>query len=110
LDTPLQLVAYFLNPYYAYNDSAIFDNEEVMDGLISTVETFYHGDYDKQNQVLNEELHKYKDQVGHFGKNVAKAGCKNYDFCPRMHVEIDVYNVLFCMQPTNTVFYCLMMV
>jgi hypothetical protein len=59
---------------------------------------------------LNEELHKYKDQVGHFGKNVAKAGCKNYDFCPRMHVEIDVYNVLFCMQPTNTVFYCLMMV
>jgi hypothetical protein len=39
LDTPLQLVAYFLNPYYAYNDSAIFDNEEVMDGLISTVDS-----------------------------------------------------------------------
>ncbi|PWZ38876.1 hypothetical protein Zm00014a_043588 [Zea mays] len=64
LDTPLQLAAYFLNPYYAYNDSSIFDNDEVMDGLISAVETFYH------------------DQVGHFGKNVAKAGCKNYDFCP----------------------------
>lgn len=54
LDTPLQLAAYFLNPYYAYNDSSIFDNDEVMDGLISAVETFYHGDYDKQNQVLNE--------------------------------------------------------
>ncbi|KAJ1287784.1 hypothetical protein BS78_02G037200 [Paspalum vaginatum] len=82
LDTPLQLAAYCLNPYYAYNDSSIFDNEEVMDGLISAVETFYHGDYDKQNQVLNEELHKYKEQAGHFAKNVAKAGCKNYDFCP----------------------------
>ena len=44
LDTPLQLAAYFLNPYYAYNDSSIFDNDEVMDGLISAVETFYHGD------------------------------------------------------------------
>ncbi|KAJ1259807.1 hypothetical protein BS78_10G184300 [Paspalum vaginatum] len=82
LDTPLQLAAYCLNPYYAYNDSSIFDNEEAMDGLISAVETFYHGDYDKQNQVLNEELHKYKEQAGHFAKNVAKAGCKNYDFCP----------------------------
>ncbi|KAJ1256169.1 hypothetical protein BS78_K075300 [Paspalum vaginatum] len=34
LDTPLQLAAYCLNPYYAYNDSSIFDNEEVMDGFI----------------------------------------------------------------------------
>jgi hypothetical protein len=55
-------------PTSAYNDSSIFNHEEVMDGLISVVETFYHGDYDKQNEVLNEELHKYKDQVGHFGK------------------------------------------
>ncbi|WVZ56003.1 hypothetical protein U9M48_006593 [Paspalum notatum var. saurae] len=68
LDGSLQLTAYFLNPYYGYNDSSIFDNEQVMDGLISAVETFYHGDYDKQNQVLNEDLHKYKDQVGHFAK------------------------------------------
>jgi hypothetical protein len=24
-----------------------------------------HGDYDKQNQVVNEELIKFKDQTGH---------------------------------------------
>jgi len=47
LDSPLHLVAYFLNPYYSYNDSSIFGEEEVMDGFFTAVETFYHGDYDK---------------------------------------------------------------
>jgi hypothetical protein len=77
LDTPLHLAAYFLNPYYSYNDSSIFGDGEVMDGFISAIETFYHGDYDKQNQVLNEDLHKFKDQGGHFAKSVAMAGCKD---------------------------------
>ena len=81
-DTPLQLAAYFLNPYYSYNDPTIFASELVMDGLMSAVETFYHGDYDKQNQVVNEELIKFKDQVGHFAKLVAKAGWKDFDFNP----------------------------
>ncbi len=51
-----------------------------MDDLISAIETFYHGDYEKQSKVLNEELDKFKDQVGHFSKIVAKAGCKDYNF------------------------------
>uniref|UniRef100_A0A0A9F158 HAT C-terminal dimerisation domain-containing protein n=1 Tax=Arundo donax TaxID=35708 RepID=A0A0A9F158_ARUDO len=82
LDCPLHKAAYLLNPYYSYNDSSIFESEDVMDGFIGAVETYYHGDYDKQSQVLNEDLHKFKDQVGHFGKHVAKAGCKDYDFSP----------------------------
>lgn len=53
-----------------------------MDGLITTVETFYHGDYEKQSEVLNDELHNFKDQAGHFAKPVAMAGCKDYDFNP----------------------------
>ena len=61
LDTPLHLAAYFLNPYYTYNDASIFIDEQVMDGLITTIETFYHGDYDKQSKVLNEDLDKFKD-------------------------------------------------
>jgi len=48
LDTPLHLAAYFLNPYYSYNNDSIFTDELVMDGFITAVETFYHGDYDKQ--------------------------------------------------------------
>jgi hypothetical protein len=55
-----------------------------MDGFITAVETFYHGDYDKQSKVLNEELHKFKDKQSHFGKLVAKAGCKDFDFIPCM--------------------------
>jgi hypothetical protein len=50
-----------------------------MDGLMTAVETFYHGDYDKQNKVLNEELPKFRDKEGHFGKPVAKDGCKFRD-------------------------------
>ena len=86
LDSPLHLAAYFLNPYYSYNDSSIFGEEEVMDGFFTAVETFYHGDYDKQNQVLNEDLHKFKYQSGHFAKPAAMAGCKDYNFFPGMQV------------------------
>ena len=86
LDFALHKAAYFLNPYYCYNDSSIFEAEEVMDGFISVVETFYHNDYDNQNQVLNVDLNKFKDQVGHFSKNVALVGCKEYEFSPGMQV------------------------
>jgi hypothetical protein len=82
LDCPIHMAAYCLNPYYSYNKPSIFDSEHVMDGFIAAVETFYHGDYDKQNQVLNDDFHKFKDKVGHFGKKVAQAGCKDYDFSP----------------------------
>ncbi|XP_025791855.1 uncharacterized protein LOC112873038 [Panicum hallii] len=54
-----------------YNKPSIFDSEDVMDGFIVAVETFYHGDYDKQNQMLNDDFHKFKDKVGHFGKKLS---------------------------------------
>jgi hypothetical protein len=82
------MAAYFLNPYYSYNDDSIFESEEVMDGFFSAVETFYHGDYEKQEQVLNEEVHRFKDRVGHFGKQVAAAGCKDFDMNPGMQFKI----------------------
>ncbi|KAF0915537.1 hypothetical protein E2562_036690 [Oryza meyeriana var. granulata] len=93
LDTPLHLVAYFLNPYYSYNNDSIFTNELVMDGFITAVETFYHGDYDKQSKVLNEELPKFRDKQGHFGKPVAKEGCKKYDFDPESYKEKEQTNM-----------------
>ena len=88
LDCPLHKAAYFLNPYYSYNDDSIFESEEAMDGFLTAVETFYHGDYDNQAQVLNEEVHKFKDRVGHFAKQVAVAGCKDFDMNPGMQVKI----------------------
>ncbi|XP_066324053.1 uncharacterized protein [Miscanthus floridulus] len=91
LDTPLHKVAYLLNPYYSYNDDSIFMNEEIMDGFFTIVETFYHGDYDKQNKVLNEELCKFREKQGHFGKPVAKASCKQYDFNPEFKDDPYIY-------------------
>jgi hypothetical protein len=85
---PLHKATYFLNPYYSYNDDSIFESEEVMDGFMSAVETFYHGDYEKQEQVLNAEVHNFKDRVGHFGKQVAAAGCKDFDMVPGMLLQI----------------------
>jgi len=84
LDCPSHKAAYFLNPYYSYNDPSIFESKEVMDGFISAVETFYHGDYEKQSQVLNEDVHRFKDQVGHFSKKFALAGCKDFEYSPGM--------------------------
>jgi len=46
-----------------------------------------------KNKVLNEDLHKFKDQGGHFAKPVAMAGCKDYNFCPGMQISIGVYKV-----------------
>jgi hypothetical protein len=82
LDCPIHMAAYCLNPYYSYSKPSIFHNEDVIDGFFAAVETFYHRDYDKQTQVLNEDFHKFKDKVGHFGKNVAQLGCKDYNFSP----------------------------
>jgi hypothetical protein len=56
LESPLHLVAYFLNPYYSYTDSSIFGDEEVMDGFISAVETFYHDDYDKAKKKMKDTM------------------------------------------------------
>jgi hypothetical protein len=82
LDCPIHMAAYCLNPYYSYNKPSIFDSEDVMDGFIEAVEIFYHDDYDKQNQVLSNDFHKFIYKVGHFAKKVALAGCKYYDFSP----------------------------
>ncbi|XP_022571064.1 uncharacterized protein LOC111213558 [Brassica napus] len=56
LDTPLHVAAYFLNPYYFYKDPEIQKDYEVMEGFIACVETYYHGDFEKQNRVVNQEL------------------------------------------------------
>ena len=45
-------------------------------------ETFYHGDFQKPNEVINNDFHKFKDKLGHFGKKVALFGCKDPEFNP----------------------------
>lgn len=79
LDCLVHMAAYCLDPYYRFNDPSIFDSEVVMDGFVATFETIYHGDYEKQNQVLNDDLHKFKDQIRNFGKAVAKSSYKDFD-------------------------------
>ena len=86
LDSPLHLAAYFLNPYYTYHDSSILIDDVVMDGLLECVETFYHGDVEKQGQVVNIELNTYKRKEGNFAKALAIAGCKDFDFDPGINV------------------------
>jgi hypothetical protein len=47
-----------------------------MDRFITAHECFYHGNCEKQNKVLNEELDKFKDQACYFAKLVAREGRK----------------------------------
>ncbi|KAG7578885.1 Ribonuclease H-like superfamily [Arabidopsis thaliana x Arabidopsis arenosa] len=52
LDSPLHLAAYFLNPFYFYKDPNIQYDMEMREGFIACVETFYHGDFEKQNKGI----------------------------------------------------------
>ncbi|XP_013633181.1 PREDICTED: uncharacterized protein LOC106338842 [Brassica oleracea var. oleracea] len=74
LDSPLHMAAYFLNPFYFYKDPNIQCDLEVIDGSITCVETFYHGDFEKQGLVVNHEVNLYKNRNGSFGRNLAMTG------------------------------------
>jgi len=43
------VAAYLLNPYYSYNNPAIFSDSTVVEKIMQCVETFYHDDDDKQH-------------------------------------------------------------
>ncbi|CAG7905184.1 unnamed protein product, partial [Brassica rapa] len=59
--------------------STIQSDFEVMEGFIACVETFYHGDLEKQDSVVNHELSLYKNKIGSFGRALAIKGCENKD-------------------------------
>ncbi|XP_013588957.1 PREDICTED: uncharacterized protein LOC106297221 [Brassica oleracea var. oleracea] len=84
LDCPLHVAAYFLNPYYFYKDPEILSDFKIMDGFIACAETFYHGDFEKQDKVVNHEINFYKNKSGSFGRPLALKGCeiKNDKFDP----------------------------
>lgn len=47
-----------------------------MNGFLSCVETFYHGEFEKQDQVVNHEFRDYRDKLKLFGMLFALRGCK----------------------------------
>ena len=79
LDSPLHMAAYFLNPYYFYKDPTIQYDIEVSEGFIKCVETFYHGEFEKQDLLVNHEISLYKNKSGHFGRLLALKGCEKKD-------------------------------
>ena len=75
LDSPLHLTAYLLNPYYFFKDQSIKDDVMVSDAAFVCLEKFFRGDFEKQDQVMNMELPKYKAKEGDFGRLLATKGC-----------------------------------
>ncbi|XP_019157446.1 PREDICTED: uncharacterized protein LOC109154013 [Ipomoea nil] len=76
LDSPLHLMAYMLNPYYHFKDPRLHLDVNVFLGCIEFLETYYHGDLEMQNKILNEEFPIYKRKDGVFGKTLAVKGCE----------------------------------
>ncbi|KAI8539556.1 hypothetical protein RHMOL_Rhmol09G0192400 [Rhododendron molle] len=72
LDSALHLTAYFLNPFYFFNNSTIQDDPIIMDGVLTCVEAFFPDDVNVQDEVINRELLKYKNKEGGFGRPLAK--------------------------------------
>ncbi|GJZ32826.1 pescadillo-like protein [Tanacetum coccineum] len=75
LDSPLHLIAYLLNPYYFFKDQSIKDDVMVSNAVYAFLEKFFHHDFEKQDQVMNIELPKYKGKEGDFGRMLAAKGC-----------------------------------
>lgn len=73
LDSYLHLAGYMLNPYYfAKNRVEIGEDVDYMDAIVNCVEKFYPNDIDTQTKVLDEELVKYKNLQGMFGRKQAE--------------------------------------
>jgi len=81
LDCPLHVAAYLLNPYYSYNNPAIFSDSTVVEKFMQCVETFYHDDDDKQHGAVNVDLEIFQKRQGNFSKKMAKT-CERFDFNP----------------------------
>ncbi|XP_040373461.1 uncharacterized protein LOC112199077 [Rosa chinensis] len=79
LDSPLHLAGYLLNPYYTYANPSLENDNVVMDGFFTCVETFFPDDIQTQSLVTNVELHKYLKKQDGFGRGLAKAGCTQND-------------------------------
>ncbi|CAI0391805.1 unnamed protein product, partial [Linum tenue] len=70
-----------LSPHYSYADESIFDDGNITTSFMDCVETFYSGDDDKQDQVVNYEFQKFQKKEGAFGKKLART-CQNFDYNP----------------------------
>ncbi|XP_024195943.1 uncharacterized protein LOC112199118 [Rosa chinensis] len=79
LDSPLHLAGYLLNPYYTYANPSLENDNVVMDGFFTCVETFFPDDIQTQSLVTDVELHKYLKKDDGFGRGLAKAGCAQND-------------------------------
>ncbi|KAG5528703.1 hypothetical protein RHGRI_029392 [Rhododendron griersonianum] len=55
LDSALHLTAYFLNPFYFFNNSTIQDDPIIMDGVLTCVEAFFPDDVNVRDEVINRD-------------------------------------------------------
>ena len=81
LDSPLHVAAYMLNPYYSYNNPAIFSDSIVVEKFMQCVETFYYGEDGKEYRTVNEDLEKFQKRHGSFSKKMARS-CERFEFNP----------------------------
>jgi hypothetical protein len=105
LKTPLHRAGYYLNPFYYYqNKVAIEDNETFRDGVITCI-TKLVPDIETQDKII-EELQKFQDAEGSFGKEIAKRQCKNIHFNPGMkNCPLPLANKFLCWQIIYIVLY-----
>ena len=64
--------AYMLNPYYSYQNAAIFDDPNVVEKFMLYCETFFKGDEEAEYLAVNEEFDKFRTRQCSFGKKDGK--------------------------------------
>jgi len=51
----------------------------LIDGFMNCVGTFYHGEFEIQAKVVNDNFNNYKMKSGDFGRAIALRGCQQND-------------------------------
>jgi len=87
LKTPLHRAGYYLNPFYYYqNKRPIEEDESFRDGVITCITKLVPNE-ETQDKII-EELQKFQDAEGSFGKDIAKRQCKNIHFDPGLKIAL----------------------
>ena len=105
LDSPLHAAAYMLNPYYSYNNPAIFSDSIVVEKFMQCVETFYYGEDGKEYRTVNEDLEKFQKRHGSFSKKMARScECFEFNLGNLLHHSVQIIfqqsilSIFFCNQ------------
>lgn len=81
LKTPLHRAGYYLNPFYYYSNKVDIELDgSFREGLVTCVGKMVKDE--QEHDHIMEEIERYQERDGSFGRQIASRQCKNKNFDP----------------------------